>query len=177
MNQKIIQAYRQAPWRVQLQWIGVFLLVLVVAIGASGIYLYVSAQATAAGANIHSLEIQREELTSRIADLRTQVAYANSAVVMEVRAEKLGFRHAQQEDLIYLAVPGYTGRAPVFSTLQDEWTDRGRGCRPLVLFQENICAVCGCKGSKLEEKLGGWWPPQEKLEARFRVQQIIRECG
>ncbi|HML40894.1 MAG TPA: hypothetical protein PKD23_09440 [Bellilinea sp.] len=114
MNQKIIQAYRQAPWRVQLQWIGVFLLVLVVAIGASGIYLYVSAQATAAGANIHSLEIQREELNIRIADLRTQLAYANSAVVMEVRAEKLGFRHAQQEDLIYLAVPGYTGRAPVF---------------------------------------------------------------
>lgn len=114
MNQKIIQAYRQAPWRVQLQWIGAFLLILVVAIVTSGIYLYVSAQATAAGTKIHSLEVQREELNIRIADMNTQLAYLNSAAVMQVRADAMGFRSAQQEDLVYLPVLGYTGREAVF---------------------------------------------------------------
>lgn len=114
MNQRIIQAYRQAPWRVQLQWIGVFLLVLVVAMLMAGVYLQVSAQATAAGSRSHQLELERENLQIRIADLRTQLAYLNSSVVMRARAEELGFYQAGQDDLIYLAVPGYAGRKVVF---------------------------------------------------------------
>lgn len=110
MNQKIIQAYRQAPWRTQLQWIGWFLLVLVVAMITAGVYLYISAQATASGTEIHALELERENLNIRIADMRTQQAFLNSSVVMKVRAEQLGFRPAQQEDLVYLPVPGYSGR-------------------------------------------------------------------
>jgi hypothetical protein len=110
MNQRIIQAYRQAPWRVQLQWIGAFLLVLVAAMLVAGVYLYVSAQATAAGTRIHEIELEREALSIRIADLNTQLAFLNSSVVMRVRAEDLGFRPVDQSDIVYIPVPGYTGR-------------------------------------------------------------------
>ncbi len=114
MNQRIVQAYRQAPWRVQLQWIGAFLLVLVVGMLIAGVYLYVSAQATAAGTRIQQLELRREFLTIRIADLRTQYAHHNSSWVMRARAEALGFRPAHQEDIEYMPVPGYVGREVIF---------------------------------------------------------------
>jgi hypothetical protein len=113
MNQRIIQAYRQAPWRVQLQWIGIFLLVLVGAMLVAGVYLYVSAQATAAGTQIHNLELERENLRISIADLRTQLAHLNSSVLMEVRADALGYHQATQADILYLSIPDYPGRQVV----------------------------------------------------------------
>jgi predicted nucleic acid-binding Zn ribbon protein len=38
-TKNIIQAYRQAPWRMQLQWIGIFLLILVSISAIAGVYL------------------------------------------------------------------------------------------------------------------------------------------
>lgn len=113
MNQRIIQAYRQAPWRVQLQWIGVFLLALVGAMLVAGVYLSVSAKATAAGSQIHDLELERENLHISIADLRTQLAHLNSSVVMSVRADAMGYKTASEDDIIYLPVPDYSGRQVV----------------------------------------------------------------
>ncbi len=114
MNQRIIQAYRQAPWRVQLQWIGKFLLILVSAMLIAGVYLHVSGQAAETGAKIKGLELDREALAIRIADLRTRLALLNSSQVMMERAEALGFRPARQEDIDYVSVPGYAGRPVVF---------------------------------------------------------------
>ncbi len=113
-NQRIIQAYKQAPWRVQLQWIGALLLVLVVGMLISGVYLYLSAEATEAGTIIRSLELEREERQIRIADLNTKLAYLRSAAFMEQRAESLGYRNATIDDIVYVAVPGYSGRQVVF---------------------------------------------------------------
>ena len=113
MNQHIIQAYRQAPWRVQLQWIGVFLLVLIGGMLVAGVYLYVSAQATSAGTQIHDLELERENLHISIADLRTQLAHLNSSVLMSVRADQLGYKPVTHDDLVYLAVPNYPARQVV----------------------------------------------------------------
>lgn len=114
LNQRIIQAYKQAPWRVQLQWIGALLLVLVVGMLISGVYLYLTAEATEAGTKIRSLELEREGLQIRIADLNTQLANLRSASYMEERAESLGYRKANQNDIVYVAVPGYSGREVVF---------------------------------------------------------------
>ncbi len=113
MNQRIIQAYRQAPWRVQLQWIGIFLLVLVVGMVVAGVYLNVTAQATSAGTSIHDLEIERENLHISIADSRTQLAHLNSSVLMSVRADAMGYKQATQADIVYLPVPDYPGRQVV----------------------------------------------------------------
>jgi len=114
LNQRIIQAYRQAPWRVQLQWIGALLLVLVVGMLIAGVYLYLSAEATAAGTEIRSLELERENLQIRIADLSTQLALVRSAAFMQGRAEAMGFKIAAQEDIVYIPVPGYAGRQVIF---------------------------------------------------------------
>lgn len=114
MNQRIIQAYRQAPWRVQLQWIGLFLLVLVGGMLIAGVYLYVSGQAAETGARIKSLELEREGLAIRIADMRTQLALLNSSQVMLERAEKLGFRPVERDDLVFLPVAGVSSREVVF---------------------------------------------------------------
>ncbi len=114
MNQRIIQAYRQAPWRVQLQWIGLFLLVLVAGMLIAGVYLFVSGKAAETGARIKNLELEREGLTIRIADLRTQLALLNSSQVMLKRAEELGYRPVRREDLVYLPVEGVPTREFVF---------------------------------------------------------------
>lgn len=114
LNQRIIQAYKQAPWRVQLQWIGTLLLVLVIGMLISGVYLYLSAEATAAGTEIRDLELEREALQIRIADLNTQLAHIRSASYMEQRAEALGYREATKEDIVFVYVPEYSGRQPVF---------------------------------------------------------------
>lgn len=114
MKKTLIQAYRQAPWRTQLQWIGGFLLVLVVGMLIAGVYLYVSASATAAGTRIHDLEIEREALQIQLADLRTELAYFNSAAVMTARASEAGYRLAGKDDIVYVAVDGYAGRQMVF---------------------------------------------------------------
>jgi hypothetical protein len=114
MKRTIIQAYRQAPWRVQLQWIGGFLLVLVVGMLISGVYLYVSANAIAAGTRIHDLELEREALQIQLADLRTELAYQNSAAVMRSRASEAGYRQATQEETVYISVEGYPGRQFAF---------------------------------------------------------------
>lgn len=114
LNQRIVQAYKQAPWRTQLQWIGALLLVLVVGMLISGVYLYLSAEATAAGTNIRYLELEREDLQIRIADLNTQLAHIRSAAYMEQRAGELGYRKATKDDIVFVFVPGYSGRQVVF---------------------------------------------------------------
>jgi len=83
MAKNLIQAYRQAPWRTQIQWIGLFLLGLVGIVLMTGLWLSITAQATAAGVEIQNLEYEREDIQRKIADLKTQYAYLTSAAVME----------------------------------------------------------------------------------------------
>jgi len=111
-RRNIIQAYRQAPWRMQMQIIGLFLLVLVFTALVAGIYLNVTARAATIGRQIQ--EMQAEILVNRQlnADLETQLALLTSAEVMARRAEELGFRPAAAGEFFYVVVPGYSGRQP-----------------------------------------------------------------
>ncbi len=91
-----------------------FLLMLVAGMLIAGVYLYVSGRAAETGARIKALEVEREGLAIRIADMRTQLALLNSSQVMLERAEQLGYRPVEREDLVYLPVAGVTGREVVF---------------------------------------------------------------
>ena len=105
-----IQAYRQAPWRTQLQWGGMFLLGLVAAVLIAGVYLNISAQAATAGLVTKDLGDEKEETLRTIADMRTQLALLTSQEVMEKRAAELGFVDVAPENIVYMVVEGYAGR-------------------------------------------------------------------
>ena len=107
------QAFRQAPWRMQLQYIGLFLLAVVVVLVVSGIYLSISGQAAAAGLATYTNDQKRQELERQIADRKARLALMTSASVMEARAKELGFVRIDPSQAVYVEMPGYTGKTSV----------------------------------------------------------------
>lgn len=107
-TKNIIQAYRQAPWRMQLQWIGIFLLILVSVAVIAGVYLSLSGRAAVTGRRIQRLEYQVSALELKINDLASQLAYASSARVMSERAAALNMVQRDPAQAVYLEVPGYS---------------------------------------------------------------------
>jgi hypothetical protein len=104
MDQTLLQAYRESPWRTQLKWIGASLAVLALIALIAGIYLTVSARATEVGYQITHLEATREAQTLEIASLRAELASLTSASVMAQRARELGFQPADMSQALYVAV-------------------------------------------------------------------------
>ncbi len=111
MKKNILQAYKQAPWRVQLQYIGLFLLGLVLITAIMGIYLSISSQAATAGRRIQSLEDDMDEINNEISELTTTLAQKTSATVMQSRAEAMGFRMMDVNEAVYLEIPGFDPHA------------------------------------------------------------------
>ena len=103
----LTQAYSQAPWRKQLQWIGLFLLILILAALVAGIYLSVTARAATIGRRIQGIYAEMEDIERNIEDLQTQLADLTSKTVMEQRAAELGFQPAGSDQMIYVAVQEY----------------------------------------------------------------------
>jgi hypothetical protein len=104
------QAFKQAPWRSQAQLVGLFLVALVVVLLVSGVYLTISGQAAADGLTTYNLNSQRRNLERTIADSKAQLALVTSASVMEERAIDMGYEPADPADVVYVVIPGYTGR-------------------------------------------------------------------
>jgi cell division protein FtsL len=109
----IVQKVRQAPWRVQLQWVGLFLLALVLMAMVAGIYLNITVRATVAGREIMSLQttITTNKLIN--ADMESKLAGMTSVEAMQPRADALGFEPANQDDITYVIVPGYVAPSTV----------------------------------------------------------------
>jgi cell division protein FtsL len=110
---QIVQKVRQAPWRVQRQWIGLFLLALVLMAMVAGIYLNVTVRATLAGREIQTL---RNAITTneRVnADLETQLGGLTSIEARQQRADAMGFQPASLDDITYVSVPGYLAQSAV----------------------------------------------------------------
>lgn len=106
----LIQAYKQAPWRKQVQWIGLFLLGLIVISAAAWVYLTISARAAAAGRDVQRMENQSVELEKQIASLQSTLGRLRSREVLRARAEELGFVDIAIGQARYVVMPGYTGR-------------------------------------------------------------------
>lgn len=133
LNRKLNQAYEQAPWRRQLQAIGIFLLAVVIVALVAGINLNVTSRAATMGREIQEMTmggyerldlastgsdsefvteevIPIEELKIQIADLEAQLAMLTSSETMRERAERLGFQKVDSAAVEYVNVPGYQGR-------------------------------------------------------------------
>lgn len=109
----LTQAYSQVPWRKQMQFMGLFLLGVIVAAVIAGLYLNVTARAAKVGREIQVMQAQVEELKRHNIDLQSQLAFVTSATEMEKRAHGLGFRRVGMDEALYIAVDGYRGRQPV----------------------------------------------------------------
>jgi cell division protein FtsL len=105
--QSLTQAYSQAPWRKQLQWIGLFMLVLILAAIVAGIYLSVSAEASSNGRAIQAMYAHIDRMEREIEDQKTQLALLTSNDEMAKRAEALGFLPVKKDEVLYIVVPGY----------------------------------------------------------------------
>jgi cell division protein FtsL len=110
---QIVRKVRQAPWRVQRQWIGLFLLGLVLMAMVAGIYLNVTVRATLAGRETIMLQAMITTNQRVNADLETQLAGLISIESMQKRADAMGFQPADPTDITFVAVPGYKGQSPV----------------------------------------------------------------
>jgi cell division protein FtsB len=112
MPKRLVQAYRQAPWRIQTQRGVLFLIVAVLGASILWVLVSVTVQAASAGLEIQVLETKQEELQRQIAELRTNIAIQTAQERMEQRAGDLGFAPTNPGDITYVVAPGYSGRQP-----------------------------------------------------------------
>jgi len=125
MARKTKSAYKQAPWRRQLQTIGLFLLPVITITLAISLYLIISAQAAAAGLEIMEMHYQEEEILRHITNQRTQLAWTTSYSQMIKRAEKMGLEKAPPESFHFLVISGYQEPSPVLlAEPPGSYTDR-----------------------------------------------------
>ena len=123
---QIIHAHRQAPWRLQRQWIGAFLLVVVGAAMVAALYLDVTARTAVAGREIQELRAQISTVQRENADLETRLADLTSTAAMERRARELGYRPVQPGELDYVAVPGFVPPEPAILLAAEDVTARAQ---------------------------------------------------
>ncbi|MBE0683554.1 MAG: hypothetical protein IH589_16725 [Anaerolineales bacterium] len=107
-----IHAYKVAPWRIQRQWVGSALLVVVTLAMVATLYLIVTSQAAIAGREIQDLTYSINLSQQVSSNLQTRLASLTSASAMERRALELGFRPMESDEVEYLVVPGYAKPDP-----------------------------------------------------------------
>jgi hypothetical protein len=103
----LVHAYRQAPWRIQRQWLGGFLLAVLGIAMVASLYLDVTAQAAISGREIQNLATDTIAVQHANADLQTQFAKLTSSSAMEQRAQALGYEPVDPSQMEYIVVPGY----------------------------------------------------------------------
>jgi len=117
---QLIHAYKQAPWRVQRQYVGAFLLIVIGAAMIAALYLQVTARAARAGREIQEMRVQITAIQRANADLETQLARLTSSAEMQRRAQALGYRPVKPGELDYVAIPGYVPPEPaILRTAED----------------------------------------------------------
>lgn len=109
---QLIHAYKQAPWRVQRQYVGAFLLAIITAAMIAALYLQVTARAARSGREIQEMRIQITAVQRANADLETQLAKLTSSSEMQRRATELGYRPVKPGELDYVAIAGFVPPEP-----------------------------------------------------------------
>jgi hypothetical protein len=123
---QIIHAYKQAPWRVQRQWVGAFLLAVVGMAMVAALYLDVTARAAVAGREIQEMRFEITTTQRTNADLETQLADVTTTKEMERRALELGYRPVKPGELDYVPVPGYVAPEPEILSEADDSTPQSQ---------------------------------------------------
>lgn len=112
MNEILKQAYRQAPWRLQSQWVGLFFVLFIPILVVSFVFLNITSQAANAGLEVNDLNYSKRSILIRMSVLRTELAEARSTTVMQAKAEEMGFVSVEPGTALYISFPGYTPPQP-----------------------------------------------------------------
>ncbi len=107
---RLVQAFKQAPWRLHAQSVGLFLLALIAILLVASVYLSISGLAANAGLDAYRLDLKRMDLEREIAHRKATLALITSAPNMEERALSMGFEKINPEDALYITIPGYAGK-------------------------------------------------------------------
>jgi|WetSurMetagenome_2_1015567.scaffolds.fasta_scaffold290767_2 hypothetical protein len=110
MAQKFVNAYKQAPWRLHIQRLGTYLILLVGLALVAGFYLYITENSAAAGVAIQNLEYEKGRMEREISTMNSNIAYLTSNKIMSQRAKDLGFKSISPTNTTYIAVEGYQSR-------------------------------------------------------------------
>ena len=110
---QLFQTYKQAPWRIQLQWIGLVLAFLAFLILASVFYVNVNTRTALAGRAIGYTKDNIITMQHQISDLESKIAGLTSTRIMQERAAELGFQPTGPEEFTYLYVPGYIQKTAI----------------------------------------------------------------
>lgn len=108
MRRRRKQAFRQAPWRLQVRLTSGAVLPAIALLVVAGIYLAVNAKVATAGREVLTLEDRRADLQRSNAELMTTFAELTSPARLMERAVSAGFRPAGPEEIDYVVVDGYT---------------------------------------------------------------------
>ena len=120
---QIIHAYKQAPWRVQRQYVGAFLLAVIGIAMIAALYLQVTARSAAAGREIQEMRFETTTVQRTNADLETQLAKLTSTAEMQRRAIEMGYRPVKPGELDYVAVPGFVAPEPAILRAAEDAVD------------------------------------------------------
>lgn len=104
---------QQASWRTRRQRIGTILLVILSIVMVAALYLDAASRTTLVGREIQTLEYKTSLVKAQNANLKTELAHLLSYHEVQARSDALGFRRATGAEIVYLSVPGYTGKKPV----------------------------------------------------------------
>jgi cell division protein FtsL len=144
----LVLAYKEAPWRTQRKWIGLFL-VGTIAVGmVAGIYLNVTSRAALAGREIQDLEAAISDTQRNNADLETELAELLSTGNLLARAEEMGFVPASPEDVVFMTIPGYFPPAS-----------------ELVMSSSNVSRHSPALDPRFSQSLFGWFEDQMQKAA------------
>jgi len=143
----LVLAYKEAPWRTQRKWIGLFL-VGTIAVGmVAGIYLNVTSKAALAGREIQELEADISDTQRNNADLETELAELLSTENLLARAEEVGFVPASPEEVVFMSIPGYFPPAPA------------------VMSASNVSRHSAALDPRFSQSLFGWFDDQMQKAA------------
>jgi len=100
------QAFKQAPWRLQIRATSRTALWIVGLLVLGGLYLAVNAKVARAGRELMVLERQQELLARANAELNATYAGLTAPELMMARAAYFGFRPVKPEEVEYIRVEG-----------------------------------------------------------------------
>jgi cell division protein FtsB len=134
MNRNWLQhALEDTPWRLQRQVVALAGLGFFVAIIIGALYLAQSASVATLGRQLEALIAKRNDLEQTNEQLRAEIASYRTVSRLLARARELGFEEADENQILYLYVPGYNpNRGEVAATPAPQQT------KPLPTYDESF---------------------------------------